>query len=99
MKRVLYHLGFLVRETGQALDRLGCNLQGSNAYKEQCASSSTGSLTRARSLRGRAACRHAGLPPRIAHSPFDGVRLCPPPIIPPLVCSPLSPKCRGTARS
>ena len=34
--RVLHGLGFMVRETGQALDRLGCRLQGINAFKEQC---------------------------------------------------------------
>jgi carbonic anhydrase/acetyltransferase-like protein (isoleucine patch superfamily) len=33
--RALYSIGFWIRETGQAIDRLGCALQGSNAYKEQ----------------------------------------------------------------
>eukprot|EP00850_Spirogloea_muscicola_P003833 SM000016S01821 [mRNA] locus=s16:68410:70198:- [translate_table: standard] len=33
--RVLYTVGMWVRETGQALDRLGCRLQGSTAFKEQ----------------------------------------------------------------
>lgn len=36
MARMLYGLGALVRETGQALDRLGCSLQGSYAFREQC---------------------------------------------------------------
>ena len=35
MARMLYSLGSMVRETGQALDRLGCTLQGSFAYREQ----------------------------------------------------------------
>lgn len=33
--RGLYNIGYWVRETGQALDRLGCRLQGKYAYKEQ----------------------------------------------------------------
>lgn len=33
--RALYTVGFWVRETGQALDRLGCRLQGQYAFKEQ----------------------------------------------------------------
>lgn len=33
--RVVYRLGAMVRETGQALDRLGCRLQGEYAFKEQ----------------------------------------------------------------
>ena len=32
--RVVYSLGKAVRETGQALDRLGCRLQGVTAFKE-----------------------------------------------------------------
>lgn len=35
MSRLLFFLGNAVRETGQALDRLGCRLQGSAAFKEQ----------------------------------------------------------------
>lgn len=33
--RLLYSVGFWVRETGQALDRLGCRMQGQHAFKEQ----------------------------------------------------------------
>jgi carbonic anhydrase/acetyltransferase-like protein (isoleucine patch superfamily) len=33
-RRFLYHLGYLARETGQALDRAGCFLQGNFAYRE-----------------------------------------------------------------
>eukprot|EP00270_Netrium_digitus_P021815 TRINITY_DN956_c0_g1_i1.p1 TRINITY_DN956_c0_g1~~TRINITY_DN956_c0_g1_i1.p1 ORF type:complete len:274 (-),score=62.36 TRINITY_DN956_c0_g1_i1:199-981(-) len=33
--RMLYSFGFLVRETGQALDRLGCRIQGNYAFQEQ----------------------------------------------------------------
>mmetsp|Transcript_13330 Transcript_13330/g.42292 ORF Transcript_13330/g.42292 Transcript_13330/m.42292 type:complete len:257 (-) Transcript_13330:110-880(-) len=33
--RILYSLGYMVRETGQALDRLGMRLQGNEAFKEQ----------------------------------------------------------------
>lgn len=36
MSWLLYRAGFWVRETGQALDRLGCRLQGSNAFNEEC---------------------------------------------------------------
>lgn len=35
MAKMLYSIGFWVRETGQALDRLGCRLQGSHAFKEE----------------------------------------------------------------
>jgi len=35
VKKTLYFAGRTVRETGQALDRLGCVLQGRLAYKEQ----------------------------------------------------------------
>ena len=38
MSWLLYRAGFWVRETGQALDRLGCRLQGSNAFTEECKS-------------------------------------------------------------
>jgi hypothetical protein len=31
----LYRLGFLVRECGVALDKLGCMLQGNFAFREQ----------------------------------------------------------------
>lgn len=34
-KKALYYTGRTVRETGQALDRLGCLIQGRLAYKEQ----------------------------------------------------------------
>lgn len=37
MSGLTYSLGFVVRETGRALDRLGCQLQGSKAYLEECA--------------------------------------------------------------
>ncbi|CAI5469540.1 unnamed protein product [Closterium sp. Yama58-4] len=33
--RALYNVGFWVRETGQALDRLGCRLQGKYAFHEE----------------------------------------------------------------
>jgi hypothetical protein len=39
--RVLYNIGFWIRETGQALDRAGCRLQGNNIFKEPCMSSET----------------------------------------------------------
>lgn len=35
MRRAAYAAGMMIRETGQALDRFGCSLQGSYAYKEQ----------------------------------------------------------------
>ncbi|KAJ4887540.1 Gamma carbonic anhydrase 3 [Raphanus sativus] len=35
MGRALYSVGFWIRETGQALDRLGCRLQGKNHFHEQ----------------------------------------------------------------
>ena len=38
MSWLLYRAAFWVRETGQALDRLGCRLQGSNAFSEECKS-------------------------------------------------------------
>lgn len=34
-RRVAYSMGMLVRETGQALDRLGGSMQGIYAYREQ----------------------------------------------------------------
>jgi len=34
---VAYRVGYMFRETGQALERLGCRMQGSNAYMEDCA--------------------------------------------------------------
>ncbi len=34
---VAYRVGYMFRETGQALERLGCRMQGSNAYLEDCA--------------------------------------------------------------
>jgi len=36
MSWLLYRAAFWVRETGQALDRLGCRLQGSIAFNEEC---------------------------------------------------------------
>ncbi|CAH8351636.1 unnamed protein product [Eruca vesicaria subsp. sativa] len=33
--RAFYSVGFWIRETGQALDRLGCRLQGKNHFREQ----------------------------------------------------------------
>ncbi|KAK9812161.1 hypothetical protein WJX73_001122 [Symbiochloris irregularis] len=35
MSAFLYRLGLTLRETGQALDRLGCQLQGNPAYREE----------------------------------------------------------------
>jgi len=35
MKKLVYLAGNALRETGQALDRVGCQLQGNFAYKEQ----------------------------------------------------------------
>ena len=34
MSGILHRVGFMIRETGQALDRLGCRLQGSSAFLE-----------------------------------------------------------------
>jgi hypothetical protein len=34
--RIVYSLGVALRETGQALDRLGSRVQGSAAFKEEC---------------------------------------------------------------
>ena len=34
MSGILHRVGFMIRETGQALDRLGCRLQGSNVFLE-----------------------------------------------------------------
>lgn len=31
---VLYRLGMMLRETGQALERVGCRFQGVDAFKE-----------------------------------------------------------------
>ncbi|EFJ08286.1 hypothetical protein SELMODRAFT_145865 [Selaginella moellendorffii] len=33
--RALYQIGFWIRETGQALDRLGCRIQGNYIFREQ----------------------------------------------------------------
>ena len=38
MSAMLSRLGFALRETGQALDRLGCRLRGSEVYLEESAS-------------------------------------------------------------
>lgn len=37
MRKVTFELGRCVRETGQALDRLGLRVLGDNSYKEKCA--------------------------------------------------------------
>lgn len=37
MSGVTYTLGTVLRETGRALDRLGCTLQGSRVHLEDCA--------------------------------------------------------------
>jgi hypothetical protein len=34
--RFVYSMAVALRETGQALDRLGARVQGSAAFKEQC---------------------------------------------------------------
>ena len=34
MSRVMFTLGTMLRETGQVLDRIGCSMQGSNAFRE-----------------------------------------------------------------
>jgi len=36
MSGLTYQLGFIFRETGRALDSLGCRLQGNKAYMEEC---------------------------------------------------------------
>ena len=36
--KAIYTVGFWVRETGQALDRLGSRLQGNYYFQEQCMS-------------------------------------------------------------
>lgn len=33
--KAIYTVGFWIRETGQALDRLGCRLQGNYYFQEQ----------------------------------------------------------------
>lgn len=33
--KAIYSVGFWIRETGQALDRLGCRLQGNYYFQEQ----------------------------------------------------------------
>ena len=33
--RIGYNVGFMVRETGQALDRLGCVIQGTAPFLEE----------------------------------------------------------------
>uniref|UniRef100_M8B7P1 Uncharacterized protein n=1 Tax=Aegilops tauschii TaxID=37682 RepID=M8B7P1_AEGTA len=35
MAKAFYAVGFWIRETGQALDRLGCRLQGNYFFHEQ----------------------------------------------------------------
>jgi hypothetical protein len=37
MSALFSRLGFAIRETGQALDRLGCRLQGKAPFEEVCA--------------------------------------------------------------
>ncbi|KAL9682645.1 hypothetical protein QQ045_014447 [Rhodiola kirilowii] len=39
--RAIYSVGFWIRETGQALDRLGCRLQGNYYFQEQLSRHST----------------------------------------------------------
>ena len=39
LRWVAYRVGYMFRETGQALERLGNRMQGSNAYLEPCAPS------------------------------------------------------------
>ena len=34
MSRFMFSIGTALRETGQALDRIGCSMQGSNAFRE-----------------------------------------------------------------
>ncbi|KAG7595144.1 hypothetical protein ISN45_Aa01g038580 [Arabidopsis thaliana x Arabidopsis arenosa] len=34
MRKAFYNVGFWNRETGQALDRLGCRLQGKKHFRE-----------------------------------------------------------------
>lgn len=34
VRRALYRIGYMVRETGQAMDRVGCAMQGNSAYRE-----------------------------------------------------------------
>lgn len=41
MRRAAYSAGMMIRETGQALDRLGCRLQGKYAFREQRKHNST----------------------------------------------------------
>lgn len=36
LRKFVYHFGNSVRETGQAIDRLGSRIQGEYAYKERC---------------------------------------------------------------
>ena len=38
MNLIRYRLGFALRETGQALERVGCVFQGINSYEEESAS-------------------------------------------------------------
>ena len=39
--KVIYTAGSWIRETGQAIDRLGLRLQGNQAFQEQCTLSSS----------------------------------------------------------
>ena len=34
MSRFMFSIGTALRETGQVLDRIGCSMQGSNAFRE-----------------------------------------------------------------
>lgn len=36
LSRVSYRVGNIIRETGQAMDRLGLKVLGSDIYQEQC---------------------------------------------------------------
>ena len=36
VRRIIYNMGMWMRETGQAMDRAGCRMQGNYAFTEQC---------------------------------------------------------------
>jgi hypothetical protein len=42
MSFLLYRLGFALRESGQALERVGCRLQGINSFEEERKCHNTG---------------------------------------------------------
>ncbi|KAK9113081.1 hypothetical protein Scep_020600 [Stephania cephalantha] len=41
--KAIYTVGFWIRETGQAIDRIGCRLQGNYYFHEQCTNASSSS--------------------------------------------------------